>query len=262
MLKSLKRRYQALRKSLELRARSRLGVVLISYPKSGRTWMRFMLDAAGVKIRYDHAGSENRLGLPFEEIAGRTEDWRDWRVLFLHRDPRDTVVSCYFQATRRVKEKYAFHGTISEFMRDPRYGIEKVGLFNLLWLESGRQFSDFAALSYEDLHLKTESELSRVLRFITGREPRQQVVERVVAQGRFDNMRQAEVRQGSRIDESTRLGGGRGNDTDSLKTRRGKVGGWIDYFNEEDAAHMDSVLERLDYWQRVAGAGKGVSTAD
>lgn len=253
MFRKLRRRYEQLRKSLDTRARSRHRLVLISYPKSGRTWIRFMLDAAGVRIRYDHAGSENRLALPVEEIAGRTEEWRDWRIVFLHRDPRDTVVSCYFQATRRVKEKYAFHGTIAEFMRDPRYGIEKIARFNLHWLESADRFRDYLSLSYEGLHQSTKPELGRVIRFITGRQPREALLERVVSRGRFDNMRAVETRQnGGRIDESTRLGGGRGSDENALKTRRGKVGGWTDYFTEEEAAYMDGVLARLDYWDRIA----------
>jgi len=252
MFRKLGRRYEDFRKSLDTRARSRRGVVLISYPKSGRTWMRFMLDAAGVCIRYDHAGSENRLALPFEEIGGRITDWRDWRVVFMHRDPRDTVVSCYFQATRRVKEKYAYRGRIADFIRDPRYGIEKIARFNLHWLESAGEFRDYTALSYECLHAKTELELARIIRFSTGREPGKPVLDRLVSKGRFDNMRAVEVRKGGRIDEGTRLGGGRGGDDDCLKTRRGKVGGWTDYFDAEDIAWMEGVLERLNYWERIS----------
>jgi len=52
-----------------------------------------MLEHTGVRILYDHAGAKNRLALPFEDIAQRVANWNDWRVVFLFRDPRDTVVS-------------------------------------------------------------------------------------------------------------------------------------------------------------------------
>ena len=51
--------------------------LMVSFPKSGRTWVRVMLDSVNCKLRYTHDGSD----LP---------------LLFLHRDPRDTAVSGFF----------------------------------------------------------------------------------------------------------------------------------------------------------------------
>jgi Sulfotransferase domain len=49
--------------------------------------------------------------------------YRGTKVLYLIRDPRDVVVSCFFQATRRKK---LFRGTLSEFIRSDNYGIRKI----------------------------------------------------------------------------------------------------------------------------------------
>jgi hypothetical protein len=250
-MKRLRRRAAEWFRDLDRRRRKTRDVAVISYQKSGRTWLRFMLEHTGVRIMYDHAGAKNRLALPFEDIAQRVWDWDDWRVVFLFRDPRDTVVSSYFEATKRLKESERYHGTISEFVRDPRYGLEKIARFNLHWLASLERLKAAISVSYEDLQQSTEAEFSRVLRFVTGRAPAD-AVHRAVAAGRFDNMRKIEVALGSKMNEGNKLGGGTPGDQESLKTRRGQVGGWRDYFDDNDRASMDQMLSSLDYWNKVA----------
>jgi hypothetical protein len=227
-------------------------VALISYPKSGRTWVRFMLNAAGVEVTYDHAGAENRDARRFDQIAGIPKRWSQWRIAFLFRDPRDTAVSSFFQASKRVKQGRRFTGDIHQFIRDPRYGIEKIARFNLLWMQSAPLFEDFMSVSYEALHANTEAELSRLVAFATRETPDPAVIARAVEEGRFDRMRAAELNLGARKDGQARLGGGDPADPESLKARRGKVGGWTDYFSADDSAYADSVLARLDYDERMA----------
>ena len=250
-MKRLRRRAAEWLREVDRRRRRTRDVAVISYQKSGRTWVRFMLEKSGVRLMYDHAGAQNRLAQPFEDIADQVSDWRDWRIVFLFRDPRDTVVSSYFEATKRLKERHRYTGTIGEFARDPRYGLEKIARFNLHWLASLEQFKDGASVSYEDLQQSTDHEFARVLRFITGRAP-VAVVRRAVAAGRFDNMRKIEVALAGKMNENNKLGGGTPGDRESLKTRRGQVGGWRDYFDEADREWMDQLLSDLGYWTKVA----------
>jgi hypothetical protein len=65
-------------------------------------------------------------------------------------------------------------------------------------------------------------------------------------------MRKIEVALGSKMNEGNKLGGGTPGDQESLKTRRGQVGGWRDYFDDNDRASMDQMLSSLDYWNKVA----------
>ena len=251
ILKRLRRRLSATASELDRRGRPTRNVAVISYPKSGRTWLHFMLNSIGVKLLFDHAGSDNSKASRLEDIAHMPRAWRDWRVIFLHRDPRDTVVSGFFQATKRLKESQRFHGTIGEFMRDPRYGIAKIAGFNLLWLESQVTFRDFTSVSYEDLHRDTRSVLGRLIHFATGKQADARRVQDAVEAGAFDNMRKVESSLGGKMDERLKLGGGTPDDPESLKTRKGKVGGWSDYFDDEESAYMDSVLAGMNYWDRI-----------
>lgn len=263
----LRKRFRRVRRQVgdwfaeaDRRRRGTRDVALISYPKSGRTWVRFMLDSVGVKLLYDHAGAENRSRFTLEEIADRPARWSEWRVIFMARDPRDTVVSSYFEATKRLKDEYRFHGSIGEFMRSPRYGVEKIARYNLLWLESGTAFRDFLPMSYERLHEATHSEVRRLLSFALRKLVPSERVSRAVEAGRFENMRKVEEKLGGKMNERNRLGGGKPGDPESMKTRRGKVGGWRDYFDDAEAAYMEEVLAGLNYWPRVEAAlGQGMA---
>ena len=41
---------------------------------------------------------------------------------------------------------------------------------------------------------------------------------------------------------------------ESFKVRRGKVGGFKDYFSEQDLAFADQLLKRYDYFDRLESA--------
>ena len=70
--------------------------LMVSFPKSGRTWVRVMLDSVNCKLRYTHDGSDHSLGTHFSDLVPCQVDGSDLPLLFLHRDPRDTAVSGFF----------------------------------------------------------------------------------------------------------------------------------------------------------------------
>ena len=53
--------------------------IVVSYPKSGRTWLRYMLDHLGIHLIYSHQRPAAQLP------AG----WEAKKIILLHRDPRD-----------------------------------------------------------------------------------------------------------------------------------------------------------------------------
>ena len=76
--------------------------------------------AAGLDpIVFTHDGSALADGKHWSELAAGKSDYKEDRVVLLLRDPKDAIVSSYFQATRRLR---VFDGTLSQFVRSERFG--------------------------------------------------------------------------------------------------------------------------------------------
>lgn len=216
--------------------------IVLSFPKSGRTWLRVMLDNLGVSLKYTHSGGAHRRGFHLQSLSFNRANLHKGKIIFMHRDPRDTVVSGFFELTRR-----AGHGDLPmrSFIRDPRHGIEKIVHFNLGWLSSLQGQPDVHVLSYEDLSAHTFREMSAVLRFI-GR-PEAPLLRRVIEECRFEKMQKLEregffAKQYGKKLMPRNLG-----DPDTFKVRRGIVGGYVDYLEDDDIAWCNAVLVRFDY---------------
>ena len=221
---------------------------VVSFPKSGRTWLRVMLTNAGVEVDYSHGGSDHIAGRTPDELRSQLETFLRRPVLFLLRDPLDTAVSGFFQASKRLQK---YDGDIHTFLRSPQHGLEKIVRFNLLWLENQGRFRDFCVLGYEDMHEQPAAELRKAISFLTGREPGPGIVEKAVEAGRFDNMRKVEARGEGAATYGDWLAPVDASDTDTFKTRRGVVGGWRDYLNEDDARYAEEIFGTYDYQRKV-----------
>jgi hypothetical protein len=57
-------------------------------------------------------------------------------------------------------------------------------------------------------------------------------------------MRKVELSLKGRLSNRLRLGGGDPADPESMKTRKGKVGGWRDYFTEGEAEEIEAIVDR------------------
>lgn len=214
------------------------GAVVLSWPKSGRTWLRFMLDQLGLHLEYTHQ----------RETAPPPANWERKRILLLHRDPRDATVSHWFAVTRRGG---GYRGTLSDFLRDPEAGLERAMRFNLAWKERLDRAGNGFILSYEGLHADTAGELARAVAFVRDDAAPENALRRAVAAGRFENMHALESSGlGARLYGDV-LAPGDPADPDSFKTREGRVGGWRRHFSPADTAFADSLLARYDYFRRM-----------
>jgi hypothetical protein len=248
-----------LRPRRERRERAGADVVVVSFPKSGRTWLRLligkvlcdryglpersMLDtraltaAAGLPVTvFSHDGSSNAEARHWRRLSRDKGEYRSKKVLLLAREPRDVVVSCYFQASRRRDE---YHGDLSSFLRDPRHGIRKVLVWSRIWSESSRIPRAFRVVRYEDLHAAPEKTLREVLEFLGIQDVPDPTIRAAIEFARFDNMRRLEA--AGRF-QAGKLRPRRADDPESYKTRKGKVGGHADYLGPEDLAYADRVL--------------------
>ena len=248
----------------------RADLVVVSFGKSGRTWLRVMvshlfrvmyklpenailgfdnfhnLNKAVPKIFFTH---DNYIK-DFTGDAGSKLPFYNKRVVLLARDPRDVAVSQFFQWKFRIKptkvaiNNYPPRGTeISLFdfvMGDNGGSMQAVTDYLNLWAEESDKLVDFHLLRYEDLRIEPHRELRSMLDFMQV-DASTAEVDAAVEYSSYENMKRMEGKQ------QFRLAGGRmmprdKDNPDSFKVRRAKVGGYRDYFTDEEVAAIDQRL--------------------
>ena len=95
-------------------------------------------------------------------------------------------------------------------------------------------------LRYEDMRADPETALRRALAFL-GTPGTDQQIREAAAYASYDNMKKLEQKQVFRS-SGTRLAPGDQANPQSYKVRRAKVGGWRDYFDDEQVAAIDAML--------------------
>jgi len=237
----------------------RTELFLISYPKSGRTWLRLLLGYA-ISTHFN-LQVDNLLGLSqlaklhpaiprilvnhddnphMKELEALDWDKRPYRhgkVIFLARDPRDILISLYFHKSRR---DHAFAGTLSQFIDAPIGGFNNILRFYQIWAQNMHIPKGFHLIRYEDLHKAPETELQKLFAFMGLKDIQPETIAEAITFAQFDKMQKME-KQGQ-FQESNRLLPGDAADIDSFKARRGKVGGYIDYLS---AAEINDLNERM-----------------
>lgn len=237
-------------------------VYLISYPKCGRTWLRLMMGRA-VSTHFGLPESEEVLFLrsnrrfhpqvptitvvhedrPMlkapEELATDKRCFSDKKVIFLARDPRDVIISSYFEMTRRgklfgenpyEKRQAVFEGSLQEFIDARVGGYDTLLAYYNIWAANRDVPEGFLLVRYEDLKADPPGQLSRVLKFIDLGEVTDAEIAEAVGYASFENMRKMEAR--GRF-ESGMLKPGDAASPESYKTRKGKVHGYVDYLTPE-----------------------------
>jgi hypothetical protein len=248
-------------------------VVVVSYAKSGRTWARVMLSRY---FQLRHGISPKRL-LTLDNYHRRNPavpvvmfthdnylrdytgthgkaDFKGKKLIVLVRHPADTAVSQYFQWRYRMKpgkkvlNGYPPHGadiSLQDFVLRHPAGLERVVSFTNDWARELPEMGGVLLVRYEDLRRDTARELRRILNFI-GEEPTDAELAEAVSFASIENMRALEEKKAFWFSGSVLKPAVRGN-IDSYKVRRGKVGGFRDYFSDAEVEQIERyVQDRLD----------------
>jgi len=244
---------------------------VVSYQKSGRTWLRVML-AKTISLTYDVKKLDldifklaiNRPDVPkiafthslpgigiypidlkrmlFSGVYSKSEkvkirnSLKKKRIVLLVRDPRDVIVSLYFELTKR---QHFYDGDISQFIRE-KYTLKKIIKYMNMWYtEMERRNQDFLLLKYEDLKMDTFVQLKRVVVFL-GIDANDQIIAQAVDYGSFENMRKLEK---SDKFGDTRLSSRNQKDIESYKVRKGKIGGYKEYLKRSDIDYINKLID-------------------
>ena len=245
-------------------------IVIVSFGKSGRTWLRVMLSRVYQKmyglseralIGFDNFHGMNR-AIPkiffthdnyIKDYTGHYDskvDFYNKRVILLARDPRDVAVSQYFQWKFRMKpgkktlNKYPEEGSdvpIFDFLMDKDAGLPHIISFMNLWASEADKLAAFFLLRYEDLRARPEESLRKLLDFMQTPGNDEQIKDAVEFSS-YENMKKMEQQKTFWLSGGRMVPKDRAN-PNSYKVRRAKVGGYRDYFEDRDIEAIEDLVE-------------------
>ena len=259
---------------LQLQQARRSDVAIVRHPKTGGTWLRVLI----TRLYAARYGLSSRRVVRTDELhalepavpvflsssgylswergwgdrVARDPELREKKLLLLARHPCDIAVSWYIQFTRRTSafkrelmlaemERPFEPATISrwEFITHPEIGLPAIIDYYNYWQENVARLPSTLVVRYEDLRDDTARELSRIAEFLGGDFQREQILD-AVDFASFDKLRQKE-KSGYFDNRSLTLRNS--GDPETLKVRRGKVGGYRDDLTPEQSAELDRMVE-------------------
>ncbi len=261
-----------LRINLSSRARELSGgdAIVVSIPKSGRTWLRTFLcayfcartghpftltpetygDPQIPRIIYSHDLFEqntkadwwDRLRRKYLIPAG---ELKKARIILLARDPRDAFVSHYVQLVHRSTETpdELKQKTLSEVLRDDAFGIEAMIETMNRWLREFSKQKHFTILRYETLRERPAETFAELLAALGESRPEPAAFDAALRFSDFGNMQKLEA---AGAFDSKILQPGDVRNPESFKVRRGKVGGFEKDLSPEDQAFAAAAMQKLD----------------
>lgn len=262
----------------------RADAVVVSFGKSGRTWLRVMISRLyqqvydlpeDILIGFDNFHNMDRRAprLFFThdnyigDFTGNTDSKADFyakKVLLMMRDPRDVAVSQFFQwryrmpSEKKLLNEYPAHGDdtpIYEFVLHEGGGLPKIIDFMNLWAREMDKMRALCLIRYEDMRASPHTVLTEVAQFLDIPADAAAIQE-AVDYASFENMKKKEADSSFRL-SGARVAPGDKSNPDSYKTRRAKVGGYRDYFDDAQVAVIDALVEaRLDPVYRYGIAAK------
>ena len=260
------------RRNFSSRARELSGgdVIILSIPKSGRTWLRAFLCAYfcrrfGLEFtlrpgRYDLPGFprvvfshdlfEHRTkGNRWDRVRGKylvpRRELKRAKIILLARDPRDCFVSLYLQLTRRDPNAPAElrQKTVSEMLRDEKFGMRAIVNAMNDWLNEFSRRENFTLVRYEALRASPGEHFRDLLAVLGEPSPDANILQEALEFSRFENMQKLEA---AGAFDSKILHPGNVRDPESFKVRRGKVGGYREYLSADDQQFAAAAMRELD----------------
>lgn len=253
--------------------------LIISYPKCGRTWLRLQLakaliedfgldvtDTATLEIerfpeferkipRIEFSHDDNPHWKLTEDLITDKSAYRDKKVILLLRDPRDVIVSYYFQYTKRGDKKLAndvsFTGSVDDFAFHKIGGLANIVRFYNAWCAAAKTMPGVLFVKYEDMHSRPLETLRAITSHIGLANLDEAHLQTAVDYCEFEQMRRYEE---TNKFKNSRLYNDQPSDPEAFKTRKGVIGGYREYLSEAtieriNAYLADNLSDQLSFYQ-------------
>lgn len=264
--------------ALEVDIARRAALIIIAHPKSGNTWLKVMLTRLYAQrhgipesdfARYPALADAN----PAIPGFAATNGWYSYEravgdllqpghqdaelaakpVVLLARNPLDIAVSWFFQFTRRQSDhkQELINADLSrpvdrrnidmwEFVRESEIGLPSLIAFLNYWDAALGSLDHALLTSYEELRADPAGVVRKITTLMGDAFSEAEIAD-AVEFASFDNLRKLESEGFFRAGGLTLRNA---SDPESFKVRRAKVGGYRDYFDEEQVAELEALVQR------------------
>ena len=240
---------------------SKKPVLCCSYPKSGRTWLRFILanyfnqlyefeaniDYNNIFTLFPNAGPDPSRGMPAYRYM--TDDriplvaffhseyhpqYDSFDVIFLVRGIHDTLVSNYFQVSNRLG---VFSGDLKSFIRNTEMGVGNLIRYLNGWSDNLAKIKH-RVISYEMMHDDTKNFATGIIQSL-GLSCNDLALSKAIEASSFSKMKNIEIEHGfPNPNLKSKVG-----DNNALRAREGKIGNYSQYLDAEDIQYIDDICD-------------------
>jgi hypothetical protein len=131
-----------------------------------------------------------------------------------------------------------------DFVLDEDAGVPRIVDYFNGWARAIPELGSVLVVRYEDMRADPAAVLSQIMAF-TGTEVTDEQVREAVEFAAYDNMKKMEQEKFFK-GSGARVKPGDSDNPQSFKVRKAKVGGYRDYFTDEQCAHLDALVAKLD----------------
>jgi hypothetical protein len=234
---------------------------VISYPKSGNTWMRFLLANLLCDEEIDFVNIEDKVIDIYKRNNKEIEENKEHlnifkshsyfrpkfsnnKVVYIVRDPRDVVISYYNHYKKNKRREISFNDYLDLFINSNidvfgNWG-ENVGS----WIGAKNNSEDFLLIKYEDMLKDTFKELKKVCNFFNINASDENI-KKAVEKSKFNNLKNMEERVEDKAEATKKT-------SKKVKFfRKGKSRQWEKELSKEHLERIQNefseIMKLLDY---------------
>lgn len=230
---------------------------VISFPKCGRTWLRVAIGKVfSIRLSLqDRVILNNKIMYKIDNFPYFYHDHSDKKrkinqnkikylsknIIFLTRDPIDTIYSYYLHMSNAKKKEKLYKGSLSDFIRSKEYGVDKLLQFYKIWIDYGNRVKNFLHIKYEEMHDNVHSVIKDVLDFIK-MDYCNNDIESAANFASFCNMKKMQLDNyfSSKILKPSK-------NKKARKVRAGKIGAAKEKISDNDKVYIENLYKRYDY---------------